>query len=59
MKAFLKRIPDNQFVRIHKSFIVNVKKVDNWSANKVEVNGMKLPMSRSRKDELEKVLITA
>ncbi len=59
MKAFLNRMPDNQFVRIHKSFIVNVNKVDNWSANKVEVDGTKLPMSRSRKDELEKILITA
>ena len=58
MKAFLNRIPDNQFVRIHKSFIVNVNKVDNWSTNKVEVDGTKLPMSRSRKDELEKILIT-
>lgn len=59
MKAFLNRMPDNQFVRIHKSFIVNVNKVDNWSANKVEVAGEKLPMSRSRKEELEKILITA
>ncbi|MBT8299580.1 MAG: LytTR family DNA-binding domain-containing protein [Maribacter sp.] len=59
MKAFLKRMPDNQFVRIHKSFIVNVSKVDNWSATKVEVEGTKLPMSRSRKEELEEVLVTA
>jgi DNA-binding LytR/AlgR family response regulator len=59
MKAFLSRMPDKQFVRIHKSFIVNVSKVDNWSTNKVEVEGTKLPMSRSRKDELEKVLVTA
>ena len=59
MKAFLNKMPDKQFVRIHKSFIVNVTKVDNWSTNKVEVDGTKLPMSRSRKDELEKILITA
>jgi DNA-binding LytR/AlgR family response regulator len=59
MKAFLNRMPDKQFVRIHKSFMVNVNKVDNWSANKVEIDGTKLPMSRSRKDELEKILITA
>ncbi len=59
MKAFLNKLPENQFVRIHKSFIVNVNKVDNWSANKVEVEGTKLPMSRSRKDELEKILTTS
>jgi len=59
MKAFLNRMPDNLFVRIHKSYIVNVNKVDNWSANKVEVDGTKLPMSRLKKDELERILITA
>ncbi|MCP4974745.1 MAG: response regulator transcription factor [Maribacter sp.] len=59
MKAFLNRMPENQFVRVHKSFIVNVNKVDNWSANKVEIDGTKLPMSRSRKDELEKILTTS
>jgi DNA-binding LytR/AlgR family response regulator len=58
MKAFLNRMPDKLFVRIHKSYIVNVNKVDNWSANKVEVDGTKLPMSRLKKDELERILIT-
>ncbi|EAR01734.1 LytR/AlgR family response regulator transcription factor [Maribacter sp. HTCC2170] len=57
MKAFLNRMPENKFVRIHKSFIVNVSKVDNWSSSKVEIDGTKLPMSRLRKDELEKILI--
>ncbi|MBT8306573.1 MAG: LytTR family DNA-binding domain-containing protein [Maribacter sp.] len=58
MKAFLRKIPKNQFVRIHKSYIVNVNKVENWSANKVEISGTKLPMSRLRKDDLEKILIS-
>ena len=58
MKAFLRKIPQNQFVRIHKSYIVNVNKVDNWSTSKVEINGTKLPMSRLRKDDLEKILIS-
>ena len=57
MKSFLKKLPEKRFVRIHKSFIVNVNKVDNWSANRVEVGGMELPMSRSKKVELEKILI--
>ncbi len=59
MKAFLKTLPENQFIRIHKSYIINVTKVDNWSSNKVEISGIKLPMSRNRKEELENLLITA
>ena len=48
---------ENKLIRIHKSYIVNVNKIDNWSSTKVEVDGTKLPMSRSHKDQLEKILI--
>ena len=57
MKAFLEQIPSTKFIRIHRSFIVNVTKIDNWSSTKVEVSGTKLPMSRSYKEELENRLI--
>ncbi|MBD0849232.1 LytR/AlgR family response regulator transcription factor [Maribacter arenosus] len=57
MKAFLEQIPSTKFIRIHRSFIVNVTKIDNWSSTKVEVFGTKLPMSRSYKEELENRLI--
>ncbi|WP_282056457.1 LytR/AlgR family response regulator transcription factor [Maribacter luteus] len=57
MKAFLEQMPENKLIRIHKSYIVNVNKIDNWSSTKVEVDGTKLPMSRSHKDQLEKILI--
>ena len=58
MKAFLEQIPGKKFIRIHRSYIVNVNKIDNWSSTKVEVAGTKLPMSRSYKEELENRLIT-
>lgn len=57
MKAFLNKLPENKFVRIHKSFIVNIDKVDNWSSTTVQISGTQLPMSRSRKDDFEKSLI--
>ena len=57
MKAFLKQLPENKFIRIHKSYIVNVRKVKNWSSTKVEVADAKLPMSRLHKEELERILI--
>ena len=36
MKAFMTKLPENEFLRIHKSFIINLKKVVNYSANKVK-----------------------
>ncbi|PIF00119.1 MAG: DNA-binding response regulator [Maribacter sp.] len=59
MKAFLAQVPEKEFIRIHKSYIVNTKKIDNWSSTKVEIAGTKLPMSRSHKETLEKILITS
>lgn len=58
MKAFLTQVPGKNLIRIHKSYIVNTKKVDNWNSTMVEVAGTKLPMSRKHKEDLEKILIT-
>jgi len=57
MKAFMLKLPEKKFVRIHKSFIVNVNKIDNWCSTNVVVEGQKLPMSRTRKDDLENSLL--
>lgn len=57
MKAFMLKLPEKHFVRIHKSFIVNVNKIDNWCSTNVVVEGKQLPMSRTRKDDLENSLL--
>jgi DNA-binding LytR/AlgR family response regulator len=49
MKAFISRLPENQFVRIHKSYIVNLKKVINHDSNNVFMDGKLLPLSRNQK----------
>jgi len=49
MKAFISRLPENQFVRIHKSYIINLKKVINHDSNNVFIDGKILPLSRNKK----------
>lgn len=56
MKAFIKKLPENQFLRIHKSYIVNLRKVKQFSSAQVEVGGQQLPLSRHKKAELEAAL---
>lgn len=51
MKAFLEKLPENQFLRIHKSFIVNLNRVVNYSANSVNIDGIDLPLSRNKKKD--------
>ena len=56
MKAFENELPKNSFLRIHKSYIINLKKVDRYDSKYVEIEKMKLPLSRTRKTQLSQAL---
>jgi len=56
MKAFERKLPDEQFLRIHKSYIINLKKVENLNHAAVEIEGKKVPISRKRKEKLMNAL---
>lgn len=56
MKAFENELPNGLFLRIHKSYIVNLKKVERYDSKHVEIEKMKLPLSRTRKIELSQAL---
>ncbi len=57
MKSFMARLPENRFLRIHKSYIVNLEKIDRFNTGSVEVRGSKIPLSKHRKTELEEALL--
>ncbi len=57
MKSLLESLPKEKFMRIHKSYIVNLEKVENFSGAEVEVSGHRLPLSRHKKTLLEKALL--
>lgn len=46
-------LPADQFRRIHRSFIIAVKKIQSFTAEEVEINGIFLPVGRTYKDCLE------
>ncbi len=56
MKSIEEALPRDKFLRIHRSYIVNLNKVENFSHTNVEIEGNELPMSRKRKTRLEEVL---
>lgn len=55
MKAFEKEVEAYSFMRIHKSYIANLKKVTKFNSKFVEINNKNLPLSRNKK----KLLIEA
>ncbi|NER11948.1 response regulator [Leptobacterium flavescens] len=56
MKAFEKELPSDRFLRIHKSYIVNLDKIQKFNSKNVEVNGKQIPLSRNKKAELTEAL---
>ena len=56
MKAFITKLPEENFLRIHKSYIVNLSKVQQFSSALVEVGGQQIPLSRHKKIALEEAL---
>ena len=46
-------LPANLFKRIHRSFIVSISKIESYTAETVEVNGVSIPIGRGYRDILE------
>ncbi len=46
-------LPAQLFKRIHRSFIVSVSKIESYTAEAVDVNGISIPIGRGYKDVLE------
>jgi two-component system LytT family response regulator len=51
MQNMEERLPKDNFFRIHRSFIVGIRHIQSIEGNTVQVNGIKLPLSRYAKDE--------
>jgi two-component system LytT family response regulator len=46
-------LPKNLFKRIHRSFIISVKKIESFNAETVEVNGINIPIGRGYREVVE------
>jgi DNA-binding LytR/AlgR family response regulator len=51
-----KELPATRFIRIHRSFIVAVSKINFIDSNDVEIAGKELPIGRNYKDLVQKTL---
>ena len=56
MKVFERKLSDFSFLRIHKSYIINLKKIDQFTTKYVVIKGDKIPLSRTKKPHLYELL---
>lgn len=54
--GFLEQLPANDFIRIHKSFIVATNRINYIEGNQVRLADKFIPIGRSYKEELERAL---
>lgn len=50
MSLMEEKLPTSNFLRIHKSFIVQVSKIEAFTANTIEIQGKELPIGRNFKN---------
>jgi DNA-binding LytR/AlgR family response regulator len=46
-------LPAHLFKRIHRSFIISINKIESYTADMVEVNGISIPIGRGYRDSIE------
>ncbi|MEX0273704.1 MAG: LytR/AlgR family response regulator transcription factor [Flavobacteriaceae bacterium] len=56
MKSFIEKLPEEKFLRVHKSYIINLDRVQRFNSSQVEIHGQTLPVSRHKKEALEEAL---
>jgi len=49
-------LPSNEFIRIHKSFIIAINKIESFNADSVEIGKKEIPVGRLFKFNLNKIL---
>jgi DNA-binding LytR/AlgR family response regulator len=56
MKSFENDLSKEKFIRVHKSYIINIDKVERFNSKFAEIGVTKIPLSRNKKEDLIKAL---
>jgi DNA-binding LytR/AlgR family response regulator len=46
-------LPKDQFKRIHRSYIISIPKIESYTSEIIEINGVSLPIGRGYKDIID------
>lgn len=56
LKAFHDQLPKETFIRIHKSFLINIERIDRYNSKEVFISDRVFPVSRAKKKCLTEAL---
>ncbi|MNS15493.1 Transcriptional regulatory protein YpdB [compost metagenome] len=49
--------PKNKFFRVHRTFIINIEKIETIDGNLIEIQNYKIPISKTRREDLNKLIL--
>src|SRR5205814_6690645 len=55
IKGIMESLPSELFVKVHKSFIINLQKVNSIEGNIIHINKAEIPISQNSQDEIMKL----
>lgn len=50
-RDFQQQVPSSKFIQVHRSYMINLSKVDAFSHTDITINGKEIPLSRMYKDD--------
>ncbi len=56
LSKIIELLPDDKFIQIHRSYIINIEKINFIQNNIISLGQYQLPISKSRKKELMDVI---
>ncbi len=56
LKGIEEKLPEKRFFRVHKSFIINVDKVESIRSHQITIGAHEIPVSESNLEELMRLL---
>jgi DNA-binding LytR/AlgR family response regulator len=56
LKSIQEKLPSHEFVRVHRSYIVPVSRIESFGRNKVKINGREIPIGSSYGDVYQQLL---
>jgi len=57
MKGILDQLPANQFLKVHKSYIINLSKVKSIEGNQVRIDNADIPISQQHYDKVVETIV--
>lgn len=57
LSGLLQRLPEQEFIRIHRSYIISINRVERFSATDVVVGGKSLPIGKKYSEMVKQKLM--